>query len=284
MFQIGEFSKLTQVSIRMLRYYDEAGLLPPAFVDPITGYRMYTTSQIDALQKIVFLRDLGFHIASIKDALKHWEEEGYLAAILQQQKEQISVNIRKEQEMLLRIESAIKDSKGQHLSTNLQVAIRKIPSQRVLSIRKFVDNYYCEEELWKEMMTRMTALQLHHLFSQPSYSIYHGFENENGNGIDMETCVVVPEQYQQTWEDEKLSCHNTRELTNAACFFVYGGFEQIAKTYEQFANWLEQHPNYQMCGESRQIVHKGPPMEMDPKNFIIELQVEIKIRMEGSTK
>lgn len=51
MFKIGEFSKLTQVSIRMLRYYDEIGLLRPASVDLSTGYRMYCASQIPVLQK-----------------------------------------------------------------------------------------------------------------------------------------------------------------------------------------------------------------------------------------
>ncbi|WP_097003535.1 TrmO family methyltransferase domain-containing protein [Lacrimispora amygdalina] len=45
MFQIGEFSKLTQITIRMLRYYDEAGLLKPAEIDPWTGYRMYSVEQ-----------------------------------------------------------------------------------------------------------------------------------------------------------------------------------------------------------------------------------------------
>ena len=46
MFRIGEFSKLMQVSVRMLRYYDEVGLLNPAQSDPWTGYRMYSVEQI----------------------------------------------------------------------------------------------------------------------------------------------------------------------------------------------------------------------------------------------
>ena len=46
MFRIGEFSKLTQVSIRMLRYYDEVGLLTPAKVDKWTGHRLYSVEQI----------------------------------------------------------------------------------------------------------------------------------------------------------------------------------------------------------------------------------------------
>lgn len=49
MFRIGEFSKLTQVSVRMLRYYDEAGLLKPVEVDKWIGYRMYSVEQIPVL-------------------------------------------------------------------------------------------------------------------------------------------------------------------------------------------------------------------------------------------
>jgi len=54
MFRIGEFSKLTQVSIRMLRYYDETGLLKPAQIDKFTGYRLYSVDQIPTLHRIVF--------------------------------------------------------------------------------------------------------------------------------------------------------------------------------------------------------------------------------------
>ena len=62
MFRIGEFSKLTQVSIRMLRYYDEVGLLKPAKIDSLTNYRLYSTEQVLLLNRIVFLRDLGFSV------------------------------------------------------------------------------------------------------------------------------------------------------------------------------------------------------------------------------
>ena len=55
MFKIGEFSKLTQVSIRMLRYYDETGLLTPAKTDPWTGYRMYSAEQIPVLLSLIHI-------------------------------------------------------------------------------------------------------------------------------------------------------------------------------------------------------------------------------------
>lgn len=70
MFKIGEFSKITQVSIRMLRYYDEQKLLMPCKVDPSTGYRLYSASQIDELGRIVMLRDMGFSIKEMQKLLQ----------------------------------------------------------------------------------------------------------------------------------------------------------------------------------------------------------------------
>ena len=75
MFRIGEFSQLTQVSIRMLRYYDETGLLKPAQIDKFTNYRLYAAEQIPVLNKIIFLRDLGFNVSEIAVALNHWNDE-----------------------------------------------------------------------------------------------------------------------------------------------------------------------------------------------------------------
>ena len=75
MLKIGEFSRLTRVSVRMLHYYDDIGLLKPVQTDKFTGYRLYSVSQVAALQKIVMLRDLNFQIAEIRKALGYWSDE-----------------------------------------------------------------------------------------------------------------------------------------------------------------------------------------------------------------
>ena len=53
MFRIGEFSKIAQVSGRLLRYYDEIGLLIPESIDPETGYRYYSARQLPRLNRIL---------------------------------------------------------------------------------------------------------------------------------------------------------------------------------------------------------------------------------------
>ena len=56
MLKIGEFSKLSRVSVRMLRNYDEVGLLAPSEVDPMTGYRYYSERQLITAGRIAALR------------------------------------------------------------------------------------------------------------------------------------------------------------------------------------------------------------------------------------
>ena len=60
MIRIGDFSKLSRVPIKTLRYYDEMGLLKPLHVDDFTGYRYYEYEQMTHLYRILALKDLGF--------------------------------------------------------------------------------------------------------------------------------------------------------------------------------------------------------------------------------
>ncbi len=67
--QINEFAKLTGVSVRTLHYYDEIGLLKPAFVDEQNGYRFYDEKSLLRMQEILFYRELDFQLKSILEIL-----------------------------------------------------------------------------------------------------------------------------------------------------------------------------------------------------------------------
>ncbi len=69
LYKIGEFSKLAQVSPRMLRHYDKLGLIQPSQVDRFTDYRYYTVDQLARLNRIIALKDLGFSLEQIGDLL-----------------------------------------------------------------------------------------------------------------------------------------------------------------------------------------------------------------------
>jgi DNA-binding transcriptional MerR regulator/pimeloyl-ACP methyl ester carboxylesterase len=69
MFGIGEFARLSRLSPKALRRYDELDLLPPDRVDPSTGYRWYTQSQLAQARLVAELRQIGMPLAEIKTAL-----------------------------------------------------------------------------------------------------------------------------------------------------------------------------------------------------------------------
>ena len=70
MLKIGDFSRLSRVSVRMLRYYDDAELLKPEKIDEFTGYRYYSESQLPVMWKINTLKDMGFGVAAIREIMK----------------------------------------------------------------------------------------------------------------------------------------------------------------------------------------------------------------------
>ena len=84
MLRIGDFSKLTGVSIRTLRYYDEIDLFKPAELDLFTNYRYYKEEQIEDLKIINKLKTVGFTLEEIK---QHWNH--FTNDVMEQKKKQL---------------------------------------------------------------------------------------------------------------------------------------------------------------------------------------------------
>src|SRR5262245_24704386 len=68
-FKIGDFSRIARVSCRLLRYYDEIGLLKPGSIERDTGYRYYSASQLPRLNRILVLKELGLSLEEIARVL-----------------------------------------------------------------------------------------------------------------------------------------------------------------------------------------------------------------------
>lgn len=97
LLRIGEFSKLSGVPIRTLRYYDEIDLFKPAEIDLFTDYRYYKEEQIEDLNLINNLKDVGFSLEEIKSNWNHFNNEVMLnkKKELKQKLENINESIKK---------------------------------------------------------------------------------------------------------------------------------------------------------------------------------------------
>lgn len=268
MFRIGEFSKLTQISVRMLRYYDRMGLLKPGRIDPCTGYRMYGVEQIGILNKIIYLRDSGFNVAEIAAALNN--KDAATVEQLEKKYKEILENIQAEQEKLRKIEIARAELLQGKNEIHYNISIKNIPSFHVLSLRKVIPDYYAEGQMWEELSTFAKQHKIE--ISYNTFSIYHD-EDYREENVDVELCTVVKKAGECTGD---FRYRFTDPVPLMATTMVAGDFSNIAVAYQAFAEWLQENSQYAMSGPNRQIVHCGPWNEKNPQKYLTELQIPLK--------
>jgi DNA-binding transcriptional MerR regulator len=107
-FKISEFSRLSQVSMKTLRYYDQLGLLKPATTDPLNGYRYYTTEQLFQLNRILAFKDLGLTLEQIRRALDEQIPPAEVRGMLRLKQAETQALIEEEQTRLARLEARLR--------------------------------------------------------------------------------------------------------------------------------------------------------------------------------
>jgi DNA-binding transcriptional MerR regulator len=130
---IGQFSALTDISRPSLRRYDEAGLLRPILVDDATGYRYYSSAQLDVAETIRLLRDLQVPLADIQELLAADDAEG-LERLLIAHKRRIAEQVERGAQILARVDEVL--SQGLPLiPQSHEVRVIELPETRVISCR-----------------------------------------------------------------------------------------------------------------------------------------------------
>ena len=110
--QIKEFAEFTGVSVRTLHYYDEIGLLVPAYVDGFTGYRYYDENSLLRMQEILFYRELDFSLKAIGEILSSPNYDKSKA--LKEQKHLLMLKKERLERLISAIDGAVK---GENIMT-----------------------------------------------------------------------------------------------------------------------------------------------------------------------
>lgn len=119
MYKIGEFSKMSKITIKTLRYYEKEGLLKPTFIDQNTSYRYYESSQLIDVSKIISFRQAGLSIKDIKKILNGYD----MAEILNNRKAEIEKNLINYNVELSKINYLMEENNMQN-----EIFIKEIPS------------------------------------------------------------------------------------------------------------------------------------------------------------
>jgi DNA-binding transcriptional MerR regulator len=130
---IGEFSRMTHLSVKALRHYHDMGVLEPAAIDSFTGYRSYDTSQVVPAQVIRRLRDLGMPLDSIRAVLT--------APDLETRNREIAAHLTQMERQLEQTQATVAGLRALLTGPPVRPAIeyRTIPAVTALAIAKVVE-------------------------------------------------------------------------------------------------------------------------------------------------
>lgn len=264
MLKIGDFSKLSRVSIRMLRHYDEINLLKPIKIDEFTGYRYYSEEQLPVMARINALKDMGFSLAVIREILRCYNNKEELEQYLRVRYAEL-VEVSEQTAQRLRfLETAIERLRKDE-NMNYNVVLKTLPERQVASVRKIIPRYEQEGILWNILFQETSHLKL--VLAEPGYmsAIFHDKEYKESD-VEVEVQATVKGNYPNT---ENVLFKIEPEVTVASIIFK-GSYEQFNDVYASLATWVEAN-GYEYCGPMFNIYHVSPHDTKNPEEFVTEV-------------
>jgi DNA-binding transcriptional MerR regulator len=270
MFKIGDFSKLSQVTIKTLRYYDEIGLLKPASVDRFTGYRYYSAEQLPRLNRILALKDLGLSLEDITRLLNDDLPSEQIRGMFRMKQAEIQNRLVEEQMRLARVEARLKQIEQEGKLPAQEVVVKSVTSQKVAAARGVVPTYGHIGQLFEVVYAFIKANRIHP--AGPSATIYHD-QGYRAKDVDVE--AVVPFNGPGVGGGQ-VEVRELPHLESMATVVHQGGYESIGGAYQAVTAWIEQN-NCRVAGLIREVYLQGVHDNDDPATFVTEVQVPVEM-------
>jgi DNA-binding transcriptional MerR regulator len=283
MFKIGEFSRLSRVSVRMLRHYDRLGLLTPSQTDRFTGYRYYSADQLPRLNRILALRDLGFSLEQIAGMLEEDLSTEQLLGMLKLKRAEVEEQMQLEQQKLARLEVRIRQMNESPKHGVYDVIVRDIDPELAATYREVAADDDRIQQMF-DMVEVYVAQYEAARADKPPFSIYYDDEYREK---DVDAEVAVPLKYPIT-ESELIRVRQFPRLSNVACVVHVGDYSAIYQAYNSLLTWIEAN-EYRMSGPIREVYLRygadGLNFELpstylgtDANEYVTELQLSVEKR------
>jgi DNA-binding transcriptional MerR regulator len=267
-FRIGDFSRIARVSCRLLRYYDELGLLKPARIESDTGYRYYSAAQLPRLNRILVLRELGLSLEQIAQALREELGAGELRGMLLMRRSEVEQTIEAESQRLRQIETRIAQIEAEGRLSADDVILRSEPARRLLSTRQTVASFSEGLRLIEELMQLRAAGQLVAIahapeFEPESIDVELGFFVEPGSDAPLRLA-----------DGRALGVRDLPAVERLATCVRIGPPQEAHLTTARIGSFIESN-GYRICGPTREVFLQRPlPGQM--ARAVVEMQFPVE--------
>ena len=269
MLKIGEFSRLSRVSIRSLRRYDEAGLLTPASIDPFTGYRYYSERQLPIANRIRALRDMGFSLAAVQEVLGCYDDPGALERCLLLRRAEAK-EVMEEAERRLRLLDTALERLRKDKDMQYDVTIKTLPERQVASVRQIIPSYDREGDLWSVYCQETARMNIQDGDPALCTAVYH-----DGEFKEQDVDVEIQKSVVGSYPDTEHVRFKTVPAVQVASATFRGSYDQISAVNEAVAAWVEDN-GWAFDGLFFNIYHVSPHDTRNPDEFVTEVCYPVK--------
>lgn len=270
MYTIGEFSKVTGLTVKALRFYHEEGLLVPAFVDSRSGYRHYDAAQVETARAIAYLRGLEFPVAEIKELLRHGEGDEPLLDAIERHKAAIEQKVRKLRKVARSLEQFIADERQARAIAEQSNGVQEKVVDAVLigGIRMKGRYSDCGRAFAK------LGRSLGRFIGGKPFLLHYDTEYKE-EGADFEACFPLRSQ------SKAIDGVEVRGLPGGPCVTLLhkGPYEQLGHSYAKVFDHVKRN-GYAVVLPTREVYVKGPGMifKGNPKNYLTEIQIPVEAK------
>ncbi|MEU8179571.1 MerR family transcriptional regulator [Micromonospora sp. NPDC049044] len=271
MFTIGDFARLGRVSVRMLRHYDNVGLLRPAAVDPHTGYRFYRADQLRRLNRVIALKDLGLTLEQVRvivdDAVDVVELRGMLRLRRTQLEEQLAADAAR----LAAVEARLRMIESEGTMTTQDVVLKEVPQVRLAELTAVAPSYQGQDigpvigPLYPELFRRLAAAGI--TPTGPAIAWYEPAAPGDGDAVLVHAGVTVAASTVPDVEVRDLPA-----LGSAATIVHHGAMADVEQSMQVLARWIDDN-GYRADGFAREVYLDYCADE--PEKGVTEMQLAV---------
>ena len=251
MLSIGHFARHGRVSVRMLRHYDAIGLLQPAHVDRLTGYRSYDAEQLSRLNRIVALKGLGFTLQQVQAILDDRVSVEELRGMLRLRQAELQSQIASDTTRLAQVEARLRIIEREGAMPADDVQIKRIPGVRVAELTGTAASFEPEsispviQPLYGELRARLGRAGL--APAGPDIAYYE--DSPDGDGVLVHATIQVDAD---PGGDRDFEIVALPEIEQAATIVHRGSMDNVMPTIQTLARWIDAN-GYRSAGYNREL-------------------------------
>ncbi len=268
MFTIGEFSRLTGLTVKTLRFYQEQGILPPSAVDDHSGYRYYAADKIETARVIKQLRGLEISLADIAEILAGLHAGSDVLEYLAKHKQMVAAKAAHYRQIESRLNQLIRqqqEARSAMTANEFEVEEKTIATQLIAGTRMRGRYSDCGKGF------SQIGRKLGRFLGGPCFLLHYDTEYREDDA-DFEACFPLRRQPTR----EVPAGISVRELMGGPCISLLhkGPYEELGRSYQKIISFAKSK-NFNIEVPSRELYLKGPGMifKGNPQSYLTEIQM-----------